>query len=350
MRTGLLARIAALGLATAALAFALGWTLRGAEVATPDPGASRFYFALGADPVTPEGRAIGTGILRDLDGDPQGCRDALTVLDRVVDTENFGGEYPSLQWYCRWRTGDAPTRDRMAHESADAARFLAVFTADGGAEMRRYITFKYQLAPFTQDGSLDWLDELLRFNSPARPAWEHTDQIMALLALKPGMSVADVGAGSGFFTFRFADAVGPAGKVTAVEINPWHLDYLRKVQREEGRSNLDVLVGREDATGLPPASVDVLFLCSTYQAIYAFTRTPAREHWLADARAALKPGGRLVISENTPDGEVGSAPPYRGFSISRSLIVPQLEAHGLRLVDERHFVPQRYLLVFEASP
>jgi precorrin-6B methylase 2 len=273
--------------------------------------------------------------------------DALARLAAVEATENFGGEYPSLRWYCTWRRADEGARARMRSESREAARFLDVFGDD--ATMRQYVAYKYRLPGAAPGPRLHWLDELLRFNSPVRTEWERTVELEGLLGVREGMAVADVGAGSGFFSFRFAETVGRAGRVYAVELDPDHLAYLRRVKDGEGLDQLVVIEGTGSSTGLEAASVDLLFLCSTYQAIYGMLREGERSAWIASATAALRPGGRLVVADNAPDGEVGGAPPYRGISISKRLVTTQLEAYGFRLVADRQFIPQRYVLVFERA-
>lgn len=313
----------------------------------PDPKASLFYFPFGMDDPSPDAVAIGRAILRDLDGDASGCTEALATLDRVEPVENFGGEYPTLRWVCEYRRADDAGKAAMRAQSADGDRLLRLLEPDY-ARLRAYLGFKYRLPGAGMPGpEMHAFDELVRFNSPGRPAWEHTDDVMKLVGLQPGQAVADIGAGPGFYTFRFADAVGPTGKVYAVEVEPGHLAYLRRVKGEEKRENLEVVEGATTTTGLAPDSVDVIFLCSTYQTIYGSFRAADREAWIASLKAALRPGGRLVISDNTPDGEVGGAPVYRGITISSRLVAGQLEGYGFKKVTEERFVPQRYLLVFE---
>lgn len=324
----------------------------GEPLVVPDPAVSLFYFPFSWVTPGPRAKEAGAAVLRFLDGDRSGCEDALEIYAEVEPVENFGGEYPTLRWLCQYGLADETGRAKMRAEP-DGARLIALFEADRWASLRTYLLTKYEIGPPDQrrpDPRFRWLDEFVRFNSPGRPQWERTDDVVRVVDPKPGLAVADIGAGSGYFSFRFADGVGPTGKVYAVEIDSMHLDYLRRAVVAEGRSNVEVVEGGAGTVGLPPNSVDVVFLCSTYQTIYGSIRETERLAWIESLKAALKPGGRVVISENVPDGEVPEgAPPYRGISLSRHLVVGQLQALGFRRVASHQFVPQRYIEVFEPA-
>ena len=119
-------------------------------------------------------------------------------------------------------------------------------------------------------------------------------QLMQLLELKPGMAVADVGAGFGAWTMRFARSLGPAGRVYATDVGAAQLAALRDVVRREGLSTVTVLEGAIDATNLPAACCDAILIRDAY---HHLTQPEAMIRSLA---ASLKPGGRLAVIDFPP--------------------------------------------------
>jgi SAM-dependent methyltransferase len=98
---------------------------------------------------------------------------------------------------------------------------------------------------------------------PSRDAWQQPQKVVATLGLKPGEQIADVGSGPGYFTLRFARAVGPSGKVYGVDISRAMLDYLANQARVEHLANIQTILARPHNPELPPASVDLIFICDT---------------------------------------------------------------------------------------
>jgi len=128
-----------------------------------------------------------------------------------------------------------------------------------------------------------------RFETAGREIFDHREAILAALQLKPGMRVADVGAGTGLFTFTFAGAVAPGGRVYAVDIIPKFIDHLRAEARRRRIDNVTAVLGKPRSVSLPPASVDVIFLCDTYHH-FEYPRSMNRSLY-----RALRPGGTLVL-------------------------------------------------------
>lgn len=124
-----------------------------------------------------------------------------------------------------------------------------------------------------------------------RDRWQKPAMVVAGLQLKPGDHVADIGAGSGYFTFRIADAVGPKGKVYAVDIDDDMLGLLRQRASDERRDNVEVIAARPDDPALPPGSIDLIFMCNTYHHLV----DPAA--YFRNARKYLRRGGRVAIIE-----------------------------------------------------
>jgi ubiquinone/menaquinone biosynthesis C-methylase UbiE len=128
-----------------------------------------------------------------------------------------------------------------------------------------------------------------RFEAESREIAAHRDDIAAVLALKPGEAVADIGAGTGLFEEPFTHAVGAKGTVYAVDISPAFLDHLRQRAKDASWTQVQVVACDDRSTKLAPASVDAAFICDTYHHF----EHPADT--LASLLRAIKPGGRLVV-------------------------------------------------------
>lgn len=134
------------------------------------------------------------------------------------------------------------------------------------------------------------VDEFVeRFEIESREVFAKRKEIVAACQIKPGMTVADVGAGTGLFTRLFSDAVGKEGRVIAVDIAQNFLDHVAKFARAENRANIQTLLGSAQSTNLPESSVDLVYICDTYHHFEFPLKT------LKTIHSALKPDGRLVL-------------------------------------------------------
>ncbi len=127
------------------------------------------------------------------------------------------------------------------------------------------------------------------FETESREVFAQRDAIVKACELKPGATVADIGAGTGLFTRLMAKEVGPDGKVVAVEIAQKFLDHIESTSRETGLENVATVLCKDDSVELEPNSVDVAFICDTYHHFEYPQKT------LASIHKALKPEGRLVV-------------------------------------------------------
>jgi ubiquinone/menaquinone biosynthesis C-methylase UbiE len=128
-----------------------------------------------------------------------------------------------------------------------------------------------------------------KFEVESREVFAKRSEIVAACKLKPGMAVADVGAGTGLFTRLFAKEVGSDGQVFAVDITPKFLEHIQRTSRAAGLRNVTPVLCSQDSVDLPPNSVEVAFVCDTYHHFEFPERT------LASLYRAIKPGGRLVV-------------------------------------------------------
>jgi SAM-dependent methyltransferase len=178
------------------------------------------------------------------------------------------------------------------------------------------------------DESLDVDQYVERFEGESRAVYAQRHAIVNALDLTPGDSVADIGAGTGFFSFLMADAVGRTGEVYAVEISPRFLDHLREQATDRGLSTVRVIEGTTDSVALPRASTDVAFLCDVYH------HFEAPEATLASLYDAIRPDGTLVVIEfhripgKTPDWLL------KHVRAGREVFQTEIEAAGFAFVDE----------------
>jgi ubiquinone/menaquinone biosynthesis C-methylase UbiE len=130
-----------------------------------------------------------------------------------------------------------------------------------------------------------------RFETESREIYAQREAIAQAVGLKPGMAVADIGAGTGLFTRLFADRVGPEGKVYAVDIAVPFLKHIAAEAKKRGQTQIQTIEGSQESTNLPAGSVDAAFLCDVYHHLEQHPRV------LASIHSALRPGGRLVVIE-----------------------------------------------------
>ena len=176
------------------------------------------------------------------------------------------------------------------------------------------------------------------FNRPERAAEERSDALVQALEIRPRDIVADIGAGTGYFTWRLAMAAGPSGKVIAVDIQQRMLDLAREAVREHGLLNVDYVLGRDTDPRLPPASLDMAFIAHSYHEF-------AQPQTIMEAiRRALKPDGRLVIVEYAKENRL--APASRLHTMSFDEIREEIEPIGFDLDRILDFLPVQHGLVF----
>ncbi|HET7874638.1 MAG TPA: methyltransferase domain-containing protein [Methylomirabilota bacterium] len=178
---------------------------------------------------------------------------------------------------------------------------------------------------------------LARLEGASREAWQRPGLVVRALGLRAGQTVADIGGGPGYFSLRLARAVGPRGRVYAVEVEPRILEVLiRRLRRSPSRNVTPVLALPDDPL-LPASSCDLVLLVNAY---HHFSDGPA---YLRRLLRALKPRGRLVnIDFHKRDTPVG--PPTR-HRVSREKFLSDARRAGLTPVGEQAFLPYQYFLI-----
>jgi predicted methyltransferase len=277
-------------------------------------------------------------------------RDALDVYKRIIPDENFGGEYTALEWFCEYFLASQEQRAAMLKEKLTAS-YYDFFAADNFSVLKEYLQRKYHLEGLKDADPLKGqererlLEDFILFNNPKRESWERSSKIMEVLKLKPGQAVADVGCGPGYYTFRFADIVGPAGKVYALDTNGQHVRYVSSLAEKYDYTTTVVPIISQYDNIMVKDPVDMAFLCSLYHIIYATSSEKVKDAFIKSIRDVLKPDGSLVIIDNAlvEDQQL----PYHGPYIAKELIITQMKHYGFRLVETHQFIPQRYVLIFK---
>lgn len=185
---------------------------------------------------------------------------------------------------------------------------------------------------------------LEQLDSEERDQHQKPRQVIEALNLKPGLTVADLGSGSGYFTRRFIEAVTETGKVYAVDVEPEMLKYAEESVVHMHRSyTAEFILARPDSPKLPYESVDLLFVCNTYHHLEERTK------YFSDAKSSLKPGGRVAIIDFYHDERSGRLDFPKRHLVPQETVIAELTKAGYKLVREHHFLPKQYFLEFTLS-
>ncbi len=184
-------------------------------------------------------------------------------------------------------------------------------------------------------GGADWLVR------PEREAEEQPDRALELIGIARGSTLADIGAGAGYFTWRMAERTGPGGRVYATDIQPGMLDLLRRNMRERKLENVVPVLGALDDPRLPAGAVDLILLVDVY---HEFQHP---QEMLRGMRAALKPDGRLVLLEYR--GEDPSVPIRPEHKMTVAQVKAELEPEGFRLDKRIEDLPRQHILIFRKA-
>src|SRR5208337_4170885 len=187
--------------------------------------------------------------------------------------------------------------------------------------------------------STPYSGDLSIFETPGRDERLHINQVMDALAIAPGNNVADIGAGSGWFTVRAAKRVTSSGSVYAVDINPEAIDYINQRTRKEQLQNVKTILSKPDDPELPPASIDAVLLLKTYHEV----ANPVA--LLRNLRGSLRPGARVGIIDRNGNGE--------DHGVQKDVVIREAGQAGYRLLEEHDDLVKAdkvdYFLVFVAN-
>ena len=191
----------------------------------------------------------------------------------------------------------------------------------------------------------DIKEYLEHLDSPSRDAYQKPAQVVDALGVKPGMAVADLGAGSGYFTRRFAEAVTEKGKVYAIDVEPEMLTYIQEsLVHMHIAYTAEFILARPDDPKLPLDSVDLIFVCNV------FHHLENRAKYFSNVRGALKPNGRIAILDFYHDERSGEVGFPRHHLVPRDRVIEEMTQAGYRLAKEHSFLPRQYFFEFAPTP
>jgi len=185
-----------------------------------------------------------------------------------------------------------------------------------------------------------------KFEGESREIYVHREKIADALGLRPGMSVADIGAGTGLFTLPFAERVAPHGAVTAVDIVPEFLERIQQRANEANATNVTTQLCTDDSVELPASSFDVAFICDTYHHF---------EYPMSTMRSlfrAMKPGGRVMVIDFIRDPVASDAWVLGHVRAGQDVFIKEIEAAGFELIDRGEgvdFLEKNYIMQFRKT-
>ena len=193
-----------------------------------------------------------------------------------------------------------------------------------------------RFAPVMSAAGADWLDR------SEREIEEEPEKALDALTLRPGMIIADVGAGSGYFTLRMARRVAPQGRVYATDIQPRMIELLQQNTQRAGIKNVEAVLSTESDARLPANSLDLILLVDVY---HEFSQP---EKMLAGLRQALKPEGRLVLLEYRKEDP--NVPIRLEHKMTVAEVKAELESASFRMDRVIDSLPRQHILIFTRKP
>ena len=296
-----------------------------------------------------------------MNNDRELIQKAHDMFAELWPKERIGDDYTAFMWFCEYYLADDVEREKMLADPRDRMYF-EFFGSNDYEKLKKYLfikfyleheddpdsnletSFEYKSREFPIATLNEW-NEYFVFNNPNRKMWEKTDEMLAMMDIKEGESIADLGCGGGYFTYEFSKMVGKSGNVYATEINKDAMKYLDELKNKENIKNIKTVVTKMDDCKLKENSCNKMFMCSMYHAVYITDIEFVKDRFIASIKKALKPGGQLIIVDN--DVTEKGVPSYYGPGITPMLIVSQLSFYGFKLVKKEQLIPQRFILVFE---
>jgi arsenite methyltransferase len=177
--------------------------------------------------------------------------------------------------------------------------------------------------------------------NPQRDSEQKPEEVLKTLAIRQGETIADLGAGSGYFAFRFAKQVGDSGRVYAVDINSDMILFMNRKIRDLKLRNVSTVLSAPDDPLLIDDSVNRFFICNTWHHVQN------RPNYMVLIKKILKPGGQIIVLDyHKKELPVGPPPEMK---MAREDVIKEMESGGFKLAQEHTLLPYQYFLVFTAK-
>ena len=227
-------------------------------------------------------------------------------------------------------------RSRTRRWAAGTGFVIMVAAAGAWAAQNRHPVSGRVMAPTMSVAGAPWLDR------PEREAEEQPTRAVEALRLRRGMVVADVGAGSGYYTVRLSRAVGRDGRVVATDVQPGMLDLIRKKLDRDKLTNVSLVQGAVDDPNLPAGTFDMILMVDVYHEL------AAPQAFVRKLRTALKPDGRLVLIEFRGEDPAVPIQPLHKMTVAQ--VRQELAADGFTIERVIDVLPWQHIIVLAQTP
>lgn len=253
-------------------------------------------------------------------------------------------------WLAHRVLNDRLTVEQAQKEARTVGLRTAAYEEKALDHIKRRLAARKSVRPGINDRFVDpelnvaeWLS---RFEVESREVFAHRTAVLNACRITPGQQIADIGAGTGFFSRIFAEATGRQGKVYAVDISPRFIEHITRMARTDKITNITTVLGSDRSVKLPPSSVDLAFICDTYHHFEFPGMT------LSSIHKALKPGGRLIVIDFERIPGTSREFILGHVRAGKDVFRREIEAAGFELVEEAKIsgFKENYFLRFRKTP
>ncbi|MBK1693672.1 hypothetical protein CKO09_02800 [Chromatium weissei] len=304
------------------------------------------------DPITDTGRLIAQKLFDGLkQHDTAIVSEIINELENDTAKKNIGGSYSALQWLAKaWISINAKTPIDISKNVLDNA-YHTYFLSNDAQNLKEYLQVKYAVSNYQvkdPEAHVDrrtFLEDYLIFNNPARDYWDATQRITDIIVSLHPQQVIDVGAGFGYFSQRFAEALGKEAVIYATDTQKTYVNQLQDTLNHYGITGIHPVLSTPNDINIKEETADLIFISSLYHVLYIWNQQKQRDAFIDSLRGALRSNGYLVILDNRDNDGLSL---HNSF-LSREFVIAQLYFYGFELVKNEDLSPFRYVLVFRKT-